>query len=513
MSYEVEFPYLQGWRMTMSNTKRYKLHWVTALMSVLKTLKEMIVPIIILVFANGFNDTGKWYLDYLTFIIFGVLLIVFFATGIIKWKRFEYWFEDDELRIESGLFVKKKRYIPFDRIQSLDYTEGILHRPFNLVKVNVETAGGSASLKAEAELTAITKEAANRIEEEMAEAKRRKLSVVGDDDEMVEMLEEIAEPEAKVAFAMSGKDLLVLATTSGGVGLILSGVILFISQFADLLPIDWMYEEVSGFIKLGLVIVGVAVLLGLLVVWGISVAMTFLAYYNFTVSVDDEDIVITRGLIEKKRATVPLNRVQSVRIVENPIRQLFGYVNVVIDNAGGGLGEGAKINLFPLVKKKVVNSSLKEIFPDLCLDEPTKTLPGRSKRFYYRIDFIWMIPAVGATIYFFFPYGLLSLFIIPVVILWGLWQHRSAAYEIYGNQLTMRFRGISLQTAYVVKKRIQSMEIKQNYFHRRRGVATVSAAVKSGMGAFSAQVSHMEESEADRLLGWYEPTRRLDDEQ
>lgn len=259
----------------MFNTERYKLHWVTAIISVLKTLKEMIVPIVILVFANGFNDTGKWYLDYLTFIIFGASLIIFFATGIIKWRRFEYWFEDDELRIESGLFVKKKRYIPFDRIQSLDYTEGILHRPFNLVKVNVETAGGSASLKAEAELTAITKEAANRIEQEMAEAKRRKLSVGVDADDFDEIPEEIAEPEAKTAFLMSGKDLLVLATTSGGVGLILSGVVLFISQFAEFLPMDWMYEEVSGFVKLGLVIVGIAVLLGLLVVWGISVVMTF----------------------------------------------------------------------------------------------------------------------------------------------------------------------------------------------------------------------------------------------
>ena len=175
MSLEVEFPYLQGWRKTMSNT-RYKLHWITAIIEVLKTLKDMILPLIVLVFAKGLNDmgTGKWYLDYLTFIIFGVLLIVFFITGIIKWKRFVYWFEDDELRIEYGLFVKKKRYIPFDRIQSLDYTEGILHRPLKLVKVKVETAGSSSSLKSEAELTAITKEAAAQIEAEMAEAKKKK---------------------------------------------------------------------------------------------------------------------------------------------------------------------------------------------------------------------------------------------------------------------------------------------------------------------------------------------------
>ena len=39
-----------------------------------------------------------------------------------------YWFEDSELRVEYGLFVKKKRYIPFDRIQSLNYKEGIFHQ-------------------------------------------------------------------------------------------------------------------------------------------------------------------------------------------------------------------------------------------------------------------------------------------------------------------------------------------------------------------------------------------------
>ncbi|SUJ20237.1 Bacterial membrane flanked domain [Sporosarcina pasteurii] len=491
----------------MSKT-RYQLHWITAVMSVLRTLREMIVPILILVFANGINDTGKWYLDYLTFIIFGFSIIVFFVTGIIKWKRYVYWFEDDELRIEYGLFVKKKRYIPFDRIQSLDYTEGILHRPFNLVKVSVETAGGSASLKAEAELTAITKDAANVIEKEMAEAKKRKVQSVTIDDEFEEEFEVASEPPTKKIFTMSGKDLLVLATTSGGVGLIISGAVIFLSQFADVLPIEWAYREVSGFIKSGLLIVAIAVFLVLLIIWGISVAMTFFAYYGFTVQIDYEDIVITRGLLEKKRITVPLNRVQSVRIVENPFRKLFGYANVVIDNAGGGItGEGAKINLLPIVKRKAINTPLQELFPELILDEPTNQLPARSKRFYYRIEFVWMVPVIAALSYFFFPFGLFSFLIIPAVISWGLWHHRSAAYEIKGNQLTMRFRMFSLQTVYMMKKRIQSMEMKQNYFHRKRKVATVSAAVKSGMGAFYAQVKHMEEEEAEQILAWYEPAR------
>src|SRR5690606_28853241 len=108
--------------------------------------------------------------------------------------------------------------------------------------------------------------------------------------------------------------------------------------------------------------------------------------------------------------------------------------------AGGGIGQSSKINLLPIVKRGLVESYLEDIFPDLSLEEPTKKLAAKGRPFYYRIDFLWMVPVIGALTYYFFPYGLFSLAIIPVIIAYGIWQHRSAAYDIAGNQLTMRFR-------------------------------------------------------------------------
>lgn len=493
--------------MKMSN-ERYQLHWITAIISVLKTLKEMIIPIILLIFVNGVNDTGKWYWDYLIFIIFGVSLIIFLITGFIKWKRYVYWFEDNELRIEYGLFVKKKRYIPFERIQSLDYVEGLLHRPFKLVKVKVETAGSTASLKAEAELTAITKEAAEKIEERFAEAKRQQVPVSTDIETEEEYLtvQEVPKSIARHIFTMTTQDLFVLATTSGGIGLILSGIFVFLSQFSDVLPIESIYNEVSVVIKSGLILISLIVLVGLFIIWCISVLMTFLAYYNFSVQLEGENIVITRGLIEKRRVTIPLKRVQSVRIVESPFRQIFGYATVIIDNAGGGIeGEGVKIKLLPLVRRGKIQAILKELFPELITDAPTHKLPSRGKRFYYRIQYVWTVPLVIGLSYYFYPYGLLSLIIIPLVIALGVWRHYSGAYLLMENQLTLRFRGISLNTVFMKKKQIQSMQIRQNYFHKKRQVATIDAAVKSGQLAFYAEVKYMDEQEAKRIFDWYKP--------
>lgn len=490
--------------------ERIQLHWITAIISVLKTLKEMILPIIVLVFVNGVNDTGVWFIDYFLFIIFGLALILFFITGIVKWKRYVYWFEEDELRIEYGLFVKKKRYIPFDRIQSLDYTESLLHRPFKLVKVSVETAGESSSLSAEAELTAITKEAADMIEQELAAAKRRKQAeLVTADGEVLEDVQEEPVRHMKPLFQMSMKDLLLLATTSGGVGIILSGAVAFLSQFIDVLPLKEIYDEMTFFITSGIMFVAILIMLGLIVVWGISVFMTLLSYYAFTVQIDDENLIITRGLLEKKRATVPIKRIQSVRIIENPFRQLFGYATVIIDNPGGGIsGDGARIKLMPLVKRSRMIEPLQNIFPNIIFESPKTKLQGRSKRFYYRLHYVWILPIISLVTYFYFPYGLLSIALIPLVMLLGIWQHRSAAYDVIGNQLTIRSRIISLETTFVKKNRIQSMQMKQNYFHRQNEVATVAAAIKSGMHPIFATIKHMEETEATKLLKWYEPQKQ-----
>ncbi|MDQ7862815.1 PH domain-containing protein [Peribacillus frigoritolerans] len=57
----------------------------------------------------------------------------------------------------------------FDRIHSIDISEGIIQRVFSLVKLNIETAGGS---QADAVLSAISKSDADRINAFISEEKK-----------------------------------------------------------------------------------------------------------------------------------------------------------------------------------------------------------------------------------------------------------------------------------------------------------------------------------------------------
>ncbi|CAM5526447.1 hypothetical protein LSPH24S_03042 [Lysinibacillus sphaericus] len=143
--------------------------------------------------------------------------------------------------------------------------------------------------------------------------------------------------------------------------------------------------------------------------------------------------MITKGLLEKKRITLPLNRIQAIRIVENPLRQIFGFATVVVESAGGNGEKGGdkKIALFPLIKKQHCVQTLEQLFPEMNWHPEFIKAPKRARPFFYRIDFILArIPIIGASSYFLYPYGLLAFLLIPLIIFLGIWQHRTAGYMI-----------------------------------------------------------------------------------
>lgn len=489
---------------------RYKLHPVSAVISFVKGLKDLIFPIIVLFFVGGSGDSEGGFFSFLPYILTGLALLLYLVSGVIKWWKFVYWFEDGELRIEYGLFVKKKRYIPFERIQSLDYTESIFHRPFGLVKVKVETAGGGIG-EAEAELTAIRLAAAEQIKQEMLAAKRQ--IKVTSEEEQVEGEEssvvEITVPnESQVLYKMTAKDLWILAVTSGGIGLIFSGAAFVLSQFSELIPYEAIYEEVVQFLRFGVMIVAVVAFAVLLITFLISVGLTYLQNYGYTVTRDDRDILIQRGLLEKKRTTIPMKRIQGIQLVENPLRQLFGYVTIVIDSAGGSVTEKSEtVKLVPLLKKDKAVELLTELFPEWEWNPEFVRAPKRSKKFYYRINTASLL-IVGAVLsYFFYPYGLLVFLLVPFSLALDLWSHRSTGLAVYPTYAVMQYRFISRKTVWLEKKRIQAQMQSQTVFEKRADVASLHATIKSGALGSRHSLKALDASTVQDTMNWYLPKR------
>lgn len=476
----------------MSEPKR--LHPIAAVVNALRQLKELIIPFLVFV-VFGSRGTN-WDLFYFYGSIGAVVLI--FVFGVLSWYRFTYRIEQGELRIEYGLIVRKKRYIPFERIQSLDLSEGILQRLFGLVKVKVETAGsgGMGLQDGEAVLTAITKQDAEEIHNYLVSIKRNGGQ---------ELDEQGQQASDDLLYKISVKELLMLASTSGGVGVVISAVLAFVFQFEEFIPYEQIFDGVEHFVQSGVIFVSVVVFAGFLLAWAIALFGTMLKYANFTVRKVDNDLVITRGLLEKRQFTIPLNRIQAVRISENLIRQPLGYASAYLESAGGSAldQESSQVLILPIVKKSRIPDLLEPYLTDYQFRTRLAPAPSRAYIRYLIKGWILILPVIIAAIWFFRPWGYAALILLAVSALWSLLNFKDAGWSIDNGMLTFRYRRIVKSTVFMRKNKVQSFSVKESFFQRKKKLATVEAIVKSGHGGTGGKVIDLEKKDADTIYHWY----------
>ena len=474
--------------MMMFEPKR--IHPVGMILSFVNMIKSYIIPAIIFFFVSS-NESFNLYI-----IIGGCLLILFVVvTSILEWWKFTYIIEDGELRIEHGIFVKKKRYIPIERIQTINVSAGVIQQIFRLVKLQIETAG--SGMEAEVSLTAIKKQEADRIQEEISKHKQlSKLSITEDEQEEV-LLDQ-------PTYKMTTKDLLVAASTSSGIGVIISAVAAFVSQFDEFIPYDQVIDRFDFLTNASITLYAILIFIAFFIAWILSIIGVVLKYAYFTVIKAEEELKISRGIFEKRQITIPTKRIQAIQIVQNPLRQLLGYTTIYIESAGGNSGdEGLSTILFPVVPKRNVEQLLLEFLPDFKQQSDLHRLPKRSM---IRYCFRKTIPALFVMIpvaYFLQPWGYVSIILLPVAAWWGYATYKDAGWNYHGDQLNIVFRIISKTHVLVNRNRLQSVKSKTTYFQKRVSLQTFECTIKSGLLGRNFTVKDLDQQDVEKIINWY----------
>ena len=476
--------------MMMSNPKR--LHPISAVANFLKHLKEMLVPFLVFVVFGSRGGNGEIVQLVLSL---GVIIAVF-MIGILTWWRYTYRLEEGELRIEYGVLIRKKRYIPLERIQSLDLSEGLLQRPFGLVKMKVETAGSSGAGEAEAVLTAISKKDAEFIQQAFSAAKKNPSEM------------ETALQNREVIYKISPGELLLLASTSGGAGVVISAVFAFVFQFEEILPYEKVFAGLEGFIANGIVFVSILVFIVFFIAWLIALIGSMLKYADFTLIKTDKELIVTRGLLEKRQMTIPLNRIQAIQFRENLLRQPLGLATVYIESAGGSIedNESARLMILPIVKKTRIAGLLKPTLSHYELQPGFFKAPKRALNRYLWRGFLWALPFVAVPLLFFRPWGYFSLVLLILSLGWSYLKYRDAGWDISSQQLALRYRGIVRTTVFMKRNRIQSLTMSESYFQKRRSLATIEAVAMSGIGGTGGTVPDLDRKEVYAIYKWYSYT-------
>jgi len=464
------------------------LHPVALLIGAVSTLRRwiggLVFPGIVLLMSQGFSLR--------TVALFLLAIIVFAALaalwGFLSWRATTYVVTGNSFRLNRGVFQKSERTIPLDHVQSVDTVQGVIQRAFGVYEVRIETASGGAS-EPDASLSALDRAAAQSLRREIEGSQR-------------ERVEESEGPT--VLRRLSIGDLLIAGATSGQIGVAFSLLAVGSQFFDDFLSDEFVRRLIETLAPNWLMLLLIFVPVGLLLAWFLAISGTVLAYAGFTLSREGDFLYIKRGLLERREATIPLSRIQAIRVTEGLLRQPFGLAAVRVESAGYGEDAGVSTMLFPLLPHDEVQEFLAAATPEFAVNPALRKLPRRAlRRYVFRAVVGYLILALVVAVAWFVVFGsvlgLLAFLLVPPSALYGWLSYRDSGWAFEEDRLVVRYRSLGRKMAIAPRRRLQSREVARSPFQQRVRLATFLAEVASGSGGSALRVTDLDVGAAETL--------------
>ncbi len=469
--------------MSNSEPEKRRLHVAAALVSGLKALPQLIPVLLVALLSGRGEESG------LLFVIVAVALLPFSLTlGVLGWWRFRYWVEDGELRVEQGILVRRRVFLPRERVQAIDVSAGVVQRVFGLVRVQVKSAAAGS----QAELAAVTRSEAEWLRAALGHPSQTPGPT--------------GQPRRHV---MTAGQVLLAASTSGQVGVILSGVAWLYSQVDELVHqrvVEYLENHDLGSTAGGTdpVLIAGLIVAGLAVAWVLSILGAVVRYGGFSVERQGNEIVVRRGLLERREVAIPLGRVQAVRIVESLARQPLGYAALYVESAGHAEERGKSTYLHPCLHRSSWMPLLQDVLPEFAV-EPLLERPPRRALTRFLLRPVLTTATVATVAAVLVPYGWVA-FLLPVLeFLTGLLAYRDTGLGTAKHVAVMRTRGFSRSTAIIPRRAIQFVQTSRSFLQRRRRVANVEVGAAAGASGRRFHVNEVDEQTAERFVAWCSP--------
>ncbi|TAD82651.1 MAG: hypothetical protein EAY70_03200, partial [Sphingomonadales bacterium] len=459
---------------------------VSVILGALGSLRSAVLPAIAIAFS-GIGGDGR----FLIAIGVGVAsAVIGTAFSYFGWRRLTYTIGETDIRVESGLFSRSARSVPFERIQDVSLEAKPVPRLLGLVSVKFETGAGGGEDLALEYLTTAEGERLRQLVRERREGERAAQVHGAGAVATVSAVEASAD---EVLFAM-GPGRLVrfgLFEFSLAVFAVLGGALQYADNVTDIdvwnvdLWYGWLKEQGSTIATLGPYAQAVGAVVGLtglaLIGFGTGVVRTVLRDWGFTLTRSARGFRRQRGLLTRTDVVMPVHRVQGLVIDTGLLRYRFGWHSLSFVS----LAQDAESKSHVVVPF----AQMDEIAPVVAaagfhLPDAATQWQRASKR--QRTDkavldaAILVVAAILAVI--FAPFGLflipLGLAVIAVGANLYAWEFRRFALDEV--QIFSTTGLMSPTSRIATRQKLHSVEIAQGPIARLRGYATVHLGLAGG---------------------------------
>jgi putative membrane protein len=456
------------------------------------------------------------------FWLLAVGALVLLAWTTVEWLRRTYSLDGGALRLEEGVLGRKLRAVPFDRIQQVELVRKPLHRLLGVATLRVETAGGSGAAEVDLDVVALAEARSLRTTllrakaglaepggapPEPGAASAVPEGTAGAPGAAWEAGQAEAAPPERALVRLSLGEVMLAGITGSRAAAVLV-VLGPLSQVADWFPdlSDWLLrrvdpEAVAPTTPPAILAAAVAAV----VIWlGLAAASSIVTDYGFTLARVRDDLVVRRGLLERREAVLPLARLQVVRLEESLLRRALGLASIRIQSAGrtGGGDRTASRLAIPVLQRLQVNRVVGELLPGAA---PVPALlsppPAARRRAVTRavVPTTLLAAAAALALWRLTWLGVLVVpLVLPLAVATGLAAYRSLGHASRSGFLYARL-GVAIRVTTIVPVvKAQSGIVRSSPFQRRAGLATLQVDIAGG--GPTPRVVDESEAKAEDLL-------------
>lgn len=462
-------------------------HWLSIINNLRKVIFELIVFIIFI------GNVIPWYI-----LIPGTLVIL--IVPILQWRKKVFYISNGMLISEGGVIFKEKQEIPIDKITTIDSEQGLILKIFNVCKLKIDSGAASAG-KAELEVTLAL---SNALEFKSLLLKDVDSTLTIPIDSSIKNINSIK---------ISLKDIIIYALTKSKLAWIL-GLTVVIGQL-DMFISDELISKIESSINslidtlgntlsntsLVIVVLSICiiVLLAYILSTIISIILEIIKFYDFTVYEDNNKIHIEYGLITTRKYSIPLEKLQAIRMKQSLLQQIFGYYNLEVVAIGYGDEGDNKIPpiLYPIANKVLINKILDDLLPKFSAQPEVHVPPKKAL-----IKFILKRTLITALIisplcYILISYNVyISILILILMVIWqlilGIINYKNTSLAI-DSSVIIASSGSTRKLTYIIpQENIQSIQYKQTPFQRKSNLCKCNLDICTNTFGEIISVNHIE---------------------
>lgn len=423
---------------------------------------------------GSINLAGASFTALITFCAIFVALLIYLGTRFFVWKRTYISITNENLVYDKRtIFFQKKIKVKLSQISTVNFQKGIVDRIFGTYTVKLDIDSSATAEKTDFHLV-FKEDLAKSFEAEILSAKDK--CVNGNNSDVFDN-KALDEPNHIISFDTGGILLHSLFMTpiwgTMAFGAALAGVS---APFMELSPIFYPIVFLLG--------LPVALILSFFS----SLLRNLFLYHNFTLSKNENELIITFGLITKRSFRLPLSKTNAIIVKQSFFGRIFGMYYAEIINVGMGNEQEKLSPIFCLMlKKQAMEQVLFKAVPQLAGDIKVSTSPARAFLPTFLKGSLPNLVLIALTVGFciaakkplVIPVGIVALILIWVCI--AFFSYKAKGLRVDEDKLTIATGILSRRIITVPFAKVQQLSVKKGPVCAPLGLRCGSISVLSAM--------------------------------